>query len=187
MRDRFDVDHPERGLDQHLDTDAVRNPARGFDLRQQRVGEIHVARCADLGDEQGVESVAGLLDHVHHVAIEVVRVDAVDPHGDRLAALAPAVLQQRRHHVAARLLLVGRGDRVLEVQKHVIRLALQRLPEQRGLRARDGQLAALQPGAGRLVARQTHVATLAREGLAPGAGCWASGDGAAASGAALLR
>src|SRR5438309_8834528 len=131
-----------------------------------------------------------LLHHVHDVAIHVMRVDGVDADADRLAALPPGVLQQARDHVLAGLLLVGWRDGVLEVEEHVVGFALQRLAEQGGVRAGDRELAALQPGRGRVVAGEAHaLATLRGRGvLAPGWDCASGVTGAAVragSGAAV--
>ena len=137
------------------------------------------------------EPVPGLLHDVYHVAIHVLRVDAVDAHRHGLAPSLPVVLEQARGHMLAGLLLVGRGDRVLEVEKHAIRVTVEGLPEQRGLRAGDGEFAPLQPGAGRLVPSETHALTAVRGDDLP-AGVWtASVAGGAAgrggNGAAVLR
>ena len=105
------------------------------------------------------------------------------------------MLDQSGRDVLAGLLLVGGRDGVLEVEKDVIRGALERLQKQRRLRAGDRELAALEPRARRLVAREAHARTAARGGggddcFAPGAG-GASGVGVApargGSGAAVLR
>ena len=70
---------------------------------------------------------AGLLDDVHDVPVHVVRVDPVDPNRDRLSPPAPVVLEQCLDHVLPGLLLVAGGYRVLEVEKDVVRLALESL------------------------------------------------------------
>src|SRR5207248_488301 len=129
---------------------------------------------------------------VYHVAIHVVRVDAVDAHRHGLAPPLPVVLEQARGHMLAGLLLVGRGDRVLEVEKHAIRVTVEGLPEQRGLRAGDGELAPLQPRPGRLVPGETHARTAVRGDDLP-AGVWTAsvacgaGGGRGGNGAAVVR
>src|SRR5207244_13101186 len=83
-------------------------------------------------------------------------------------------------------LLVGRRDGVLEVEKDIIRFAVERLLEQRRLRAGNRELAPLESWMRRLVAGEAHARTAAREGdaagdgFAPGA-CCASGDCPAAA------
>src|SRR5581483_6207269 len=130
------------------------------------------------------------LHDVHDVTIQVGRVDPVHAHADRLAVRPPVVGEQAGDHVAPGLLLVGGGDRVLEVEEHVVGVALQRLAEQRRLRAGHGELAALQPHGHRVGPREAHARTAARADALP-AGCCASGDCGtgprAASGAAVLR
>src|SRR5437879_7614073 len=122
-----------------------------------------------------------LFHHVHDVAIHVMRVDAVDADADRHAALPPGMLQQARDHVLAGLLLVGGRDGVLEVEEHVVRIALQRLAEQGGVRAGDRELAALQPGRGRVVAGEAHALATLRGWvvLTPGWDCASGVTGAA--------
>ena len=196
LRNHLDVRHSQSRFDQDLDPDAMGDAASGFDLREQGVHEIHVGRDADLRDEHDVQLVPGLLHDVHDVAIHVVRVDAVDAHRDRLAASLPIVLEQSRDDVFPGLLLVGRRDGVLEVEKDIVRFAVERLLEQRRLRAGNRELAPLESWMRRLVAGEAHARTAARggdaagDGLAPGP-CCASGDCPAAargaSGAAVLR
>src|SRR5262249_8272567 len=86
----------------------------------------------------------------------VVGVDAVGPDADGLAAPPPVMLQQRSDDVLPRLLLVTRSDRVLQVEKDVIGPTIERLAEHPGLRAGDGEFAALKPLARGLVAGMTH-------------------------------
>ena len=191
MRDRFHVRETQRRLDQDLDPDAVRDFAGGLDLREQRVDQVHVGGDTDFGEEQHVEPVPRLLHHVHHVAVHVVRVDAVDTHGHGFSASLPIVLEQARDHVLAGLLLVGRGDGILEVEKHAVRLAVERLLEQRRLGAGDGELAPLQPRIGRLVPGETHARTAVRSDDLPG-GAWVASAACGAprrsgNGAAVLR
>ena len=192
LRDGLDVRHAQRGLDQHLDADPVGDAAGRLDLRQQRVHQVHVGRNPDLRHEDAIEAVARLLHDVHHVAVHVMGVDTVDADADGLAAVAPVVLEQGGDDVLAGRLLVGGRDRVLEVEKDVVRLARERLLEQRGLRPRHRQLTPLQPGARRLVAGEAHVLTTVRGVAAPPAlgACGAPGDGMlarAGNGAAVPR
>ena len=44
LRDRLDVRHAERGLDEHLDADLARELLRILDLCEQRIDHVHVAR-----------------------------------------------------------------------------------------------------------------------------------------------
>src|SRR5207253_57389 len=193
LRDRLHVSHTEGRRDQDVDPDGGRDAARGLDLGEEGVHEVHVRRHADLGHEQHVQAVPRLLHDVHDVAVHVVGIDAVDANADRLAARPPVVLQEPGNDVVARLLLVRRGDGVLEVEEHAVRVAVKRLPKQRRLRAWHRELAPLEPGSSRLGAGEVHARTVARgEWPFPLAGgCGTSGDGTTAtrggSGAAVLR
>src|SRR5207249_11275806 len=133
-----------------------------------------VRRDPDLGDEHYVQHVPGLLHHAHDVAVHVRGVDSVDADRDRLAASLPVMMEQSRDHMLAGLLLVGGRDGVLEIEKDVVRLAVERLLEQDRLRAGDGELAALEPRVRRLVAGEAHALTGAREeGEGDKGGDWA--------------
>ena len=55
-------------------------------LRDQHVDGIDVGRGADLRDHDEVEPLAALLDHVDHVAVHVMGVEAVDADRHRLVA-----------------------------------------------------------------------------------------------------
>ena len=192
LRDRFDVSHAERGLDQDFDPDAVGDVPRRLDLREQRVHQVHVRRDPDLRHQDDVEPVARLLDDVDHVPVHVVRVDPVNAHGDRLAPAFPVMLEQAGHDVLPRLLLVGGRDGVFEVEEDVVGFTSERFLEHGGLRAGHGELAPLQAGRmRRLVPSETHALTVTRGVVFPPAVCTASGDWAAAprasSGAAVPR
>ena len=94
----------------------MRDSAGGFDLREQGVHQIDVRGDADFRHQDGVQLVPRLLHHVHHVAIHVVRIDALDAHRDRLAASLPVEVEQSRDDVRAGWLLVGGRDGVFEVE-----------------------------------------------------------------------
>ena len=117
---------PSARLDQRFDADPVREALRHLDLADDALDRVDVGRDADLRDEDGVELGAGLLHDVDDVAVHVVRVEAVDAHRDGLAGALPVDVVQRLDDVLARLLLVGRRDRVLAVEEDVVGGALQR-------------------------------------------------------------
>ena len=127
---------------------------RGLDLGHQHVHRIDVRRGADLGDHDQVQPVARLLQHVHHVAVHVMRVEAVDPHRELL--LAPVDVADRLDDVLARLLLVVRRHRVLEVEEDHVGGGLRRLLEQLGLASRHGQFAAVEAGGGLFDGLEAH-------------------------------
>src|SRR5204862_879360 len=118
---------------------------------------------------------------------------AVEAHRDRLAASLPIVLEQSRDDVFPGLLLIVRRDGVLEVEKDIVRFAVERLLEQRRLRAGNGELAPLQSWSRRLVAGEAHARTAARgrdaagDGLAPGPSCTSGDCPAPARGASAPR
>ncbi len=118
--DRLDVGHAQRGFDDHLDADPLGDLPCRLDLRQERVHQIDVSGHAHLRNHHDVEPVARLLHDVHDVPVHIVSVDSVDADRDRLAASAPVHLQQRADHVLPRLLLVPRGDGVLQIEDQSI-------------------------------------------------------------------
>ena len=89
---------------------------RRLDLGHQHVDGVDVGRRADLGDHDHVEPVAGLLQHVDHVAVHVLGVEAVDAHRQGLGP--PVDLVDRLDDVLAGALLLVGGHRVLEVEEH---------------------------------------------------------------------
>ena len=101
----------------------------------QHVDGVDVGGRADLGDHDQVEPVAGLLQHVDHVAVHVLGVEAVDAHREGLGA--PVDLVDRLDDVLARLLLLVRGHRVLEVEEDHVG---------RRLRAAFSNICGLEPG-----------------------------------------
>ena len=129
-------------------------PFACLELGDQHVDGVDVGGGADLGDHDQVEPLAGLLDHVDHVAVHVVGVEAVDPHGQGL--VAPVDLVERLDDVLARLhLLVGR-HRVLEIEEHHVGGRARRLLEELRRAARHGQLGAVQPRRALLDDREAH-------------------------------
>jgi hypothetical protein len=76
LRDRLDIGHAERRLDQDLDAGLLRALLILLDLRDQHVDRIDVLRHADLRDQHDVET-RTVLEHVDDVAIAIMRVEAV--------------------------------------------------------------------------------------------------------------
>ena len=128
---------------------------RQLDLGQQLVGHLDVAGRADLRQHHRVELLAGLLDDVDQVAVVVRRVGAVDAHDHGRGA--EVVLAQGSDDEPARVGLLGLGDRVLEVEEHLVGVEPRGLREEALARARDGVTAAA--GAHR-AGNPTGVATL---------------------------
>ena len=119
------------------------HPLRCFDLIEQRRDELHVRRRAHLGDQDGVEHVARLLDDLDHVAVAPVRVQAV--HADAHRAPGPVLTEERFDHVGARLLLVIGRDRVLEVEEDDVGPERGRLRHGPDVGAGNGELTAVRP------------------------------------------
>jgi hypothetical protein len=94
-------------------------------LREQRVEEPNVARGLYLGQDNDVEKFTRLLDDFDHVVVRPPGFGGIDAHGAQLAA--PFEIFQRRDHVGARAFLEGGRDCVLEVEKHQIGCARNRL------------------------------------------------------------
>ena len=83
--DGLDVGHAQRRLDQGLGGDPGGVAPGLLDLVDQRLDQVEVGGHADLGHQDGVHAVAGLLHHVDDVAVHVVGVQAVDAHRHGLA------------------------------------------------------------------------------------------------------
>ena len=108
----------------------------------EHVDGIDVRRGAHLRDHDEVEPVGGLLQHVHHVAVHVMGVEAVDAHRQRLAA--PVDVADRLDDVLAGLVLVVRRHGVLEVEEDHVGRRLRRLLEHLRLAAGNRQFAAVE-------------------------------------------
>src|SRR4051794_478184 len=140
--DLVDVRHAERGLDDQLEADPLLAPLRLLDLGDQHVDGVDVRRGADLRDHDQVEPVARLLEDVDQVAVHVGRVEAVDADGEGLRP--PVDLVDALDDVPARLLLLVRRHRVLEIEEDHVGGTLRGLPEELRARAGDGELGAVQ-------------------------------------------
>ena len=137
LRDRLDIGHAERRLDQELEADSLLALLILLDLRDQHVDGVDVLRHAGLGDQDHVEPRA-VLHHIDHVAIGVMGVETVD--ADHHGLVAPVEIVQALDDVLAGLLLVVGSNGVLEVEEDDIGAALGRLVEQRRVRPRHGKL-----------------------------------------------
>ena len=137
LRDGLDIGHAERRLDQELEADLLLALLVLLDLRDQHVDGVDVLRHAGLGDQDHVEARA-VLDHVDHVAIGVVGVEAVD--ADHHGLAAPIEIVEALDDVLARLLLVVRRDGVFQVEEDDVGGAFRGLLEQRRVGPRHGKL-----------------------------------------------
>ena len=115
-------------------------------IRDQRIDGIEIFCAAHLGDHDLVEPVARLFEQVHHVAIPVGGIKAVDPH--RQGLLAPVDVADGLNDVVAGAVLVGGRNAVLEVEVDDVRRRAGHLLEDRGARAWAEQLAAVRTGGG---------------------------------------
>jgi hypothetical protein len=158
--------HAERGLDDHLETDALLAAHGGLALRHQHVDGIDIRGGADLGDHDEVEALPALLHDIDHVAIHEMGVEAVDAHRERLAA--PVDVAQRLDDVLARLGLVVGGDGVLEVEEDDVGRGFGSLFKELRLTAGDGQLAAVEAGRRLLDDLEAHGAGSVQERAATG-------------------
>ena len=147
-----------------LEPDPLLVALRVLDLRDHHVHGIDIRRRADLRDHDQVQPLAGLFDHIDHVAVHEVGVESVDPH--RHGLLAPVDLVQRLDDVLAGLWLVVGGDGVLKVQEDHVRIRRGGLLEHLGGTARNGQLAAVQTRGGLRDDVERHVGLL-KSGAAP--------------------
>ena len=123
--DGVDVLHALDFLDQRLEADAALELQLLLELMQQLVGEQHVGRRHDLGHHDGVEMLAGALDHLDDVLEGVFGGEVVDAHAARLAPQSSAFSAWTIFLRASRF--CARGDGVLEVEEDMVGLQL-RLP-----------------------------------------------------------
>ncbi len=138
-----------------LETDPLLQALGILDLRHQHVHGIDIGGGADLRDHDEIQPRAGLFDHVHDVAIHVVRVEAVD--SDRHGFLAPVDLVQRLDDVLARLRLVVRRDCVLEVEEDHVGFGSRSLFKHLRGAARNRQLTPVKSGGGLLNDVEGHL------------------------------
>ena len=108
-----------------------------LDLAQQQVQPDHVAGVGDLGQHDDVQAAPGGLDHLDHVTVGPPGSCVVDPHRAGLAA--PAAGVQRRDHAAPGRLLGRRGDRVLQIEEHLVGGQAAGLVQEPGAAARHRQ------------------------------------------------
>ena len=134
--------HAGRRLDQHADPDPVRQRLGGLDLVEQGRDEVHVAGTGDLGDQDGVDVRAGLLDHVDDVAVAPVGVEPVD--AQRHGGGGPVAVAQHGDDLLPRALLVIGRDGVLEVEHDDVGAEPGRLLEHAEVAAWNGQLGAME-------------------------------------------
>ena len=155
-RNLVDICQPQRRLDDDFQPDLLLAFHRGTRLRDQHVNGVNIAGGADLRDHDGVQPFPALLHQRDHITVAPVRLQTVDSHGDDLPL--PVHLVQRRHDVVARLVLVGRRDRVFKVQAQHVGRASRRFREQFGARSRHEQLRAVKPRRRPpIVLREAHV------------------------------
>ena len=133
LGDCFHIGHAKRCFDQGLQTHAGGIALALFDLVDHGFHHVQIARHPDLGHQQRVNLIAGLLHHIHHVAVHVMRVQAVDPHRNSLALAAPIDVIQRLNGVLAGLHLFRRRNGVFQIKENVIRRAIGCLVDHRGV------------------------------------------------------
>ena len=117
--DPLDVDESERALDLHLEADPARQPELALELREQPVGELDVAGGLGLRQHDAVEVRARALDDVDDVAEAPAGARVV--HAHHLRGREPLLVVQGIDDVLARgVVLLERGDRVLEVEEDLV-------------------------------------------------------------------
>ena len=156
--DLVNVLHAERGFDDHLKADALFIALGVLDLGDQHVQRIDVGGRPRLGDHDQVQLVDRLFQHVDHVPVHVVGVQAVDADGHGVAA--PVQVVQGLDDVLAGLFLVGRRHGVLQVEENHVRLAAGGLLQELGIRSRDRQFRPVE-------ARETGLDDGETHGLSP--------------------
>ena len=147
---------PCGGFDDQFKSDRFLAASGGFDGSDKGVHRIDIGRDPDLGDQYRIETITGLFDDIDDVAIHVMRIEAVDAYRNRFSSRAPVDFAKRFDHVFTRLFLVGRRDRVFEIEKDIIRRAVRGFFKQPGIGTRHRELAALQASPCRKVLGVAH-------------------------------
>ena len=141
LRDRVDGNQTLGILDLSLDSDPADLEAVGLlDLGEQQVQPLHLGRALHLRQHDRIEVGTGTLDDLDHVAIGPLSGQVVNPYRPDL--VAPASLVQGRDNVLAGVRLGQRGDRVLDVEKHLVGRQALGLLEKARVRAGHGQIGA---------------------------------------------
>ncbi|TPV97932.1 MAG: hypothetical protein USCAAHI_02641 [Beijerinckiaceae bacterium] len=141
LRDRLDVGHAERGLDQDLEADPFLAFLRSLNLGHHHVHGIDIRRNAGFGDQDHVEARTGL-DDIDNIPIHVMGIETVD--ADHHGLRAPVDVVQGGNDILAGLLLVVGGNGVLDIEKNNVRVGLGRFFEQSGIRSWDREFGAMQ-------------------------------------------
>ena len=155
--DFFHMGDARSAFDDHLEADRFGAALRGLNRGDQRVNGIDIGRTANLGDHDLVQPVARLFQQVHHVAIPIGRVQAIDPNRQILAA--PVHVTDRLNDIGARLWLVIWGNAVFEVQVDDVRGAGGHFLEQSRARAGAKQLTTVGAGRGGGLQAEAHGAS----------------------------
>ncbi len=114
--DLLDVDQPAGRLDLGLDPDVpVGQTGALLHLGEQQVERHHLGRRLDLGQHELVETLPRPADHRDDVLVRPLRVPGVDP--DAQHPVVPRKVPDGVDHLGPGLGLLGRGDRVLEVEE----------------------------------------------------------------------
>ncbi len=139
----LDVHHAFHLFDQALDPDAPFQTQLLFQLIEHEVNEHHVGGALRLGEHDGVELLAGPGDDFDDVIVAPLGLHVVDAHA--AGARGPLEPVERVHDHAAGIGFGAGGDRILEIEEHVIQVESCGLGHHLLGAAGNGELAA--PGA----------------------------------------
>ena len=145
---------PRCCLDDHLEADPFGAPRCGLAGGDKGVDGVDIGGRSDLWDHDLVQPWPGLFQKVHHIAVPVGRIKAVDPNAKGLAA--PIHLGNRLDDVHPRLRFVGRGHRIFQIKVDHIRRRGRHLGKKLRPGAWGEQLAAVWAGRGRGLHAKAH-------------------------------
>ena len=144
-----------RGFDNEFEGDLLLTALCRLDRCHESVDRIDIGGASDFRDHDLIQSFAGILEKLHHVAIPVRRVEPVDPDRQRLGA--PVDVTDGLDDVFPGLRLVIGRDGVFEVEVDDVCRTGRHLFEDLWTRSRAEQLAAVWTGRGGGLKAEAHM------------------------------
>mmetsp|Transcript_70025 Transcript_70025/g.114953 ORF Transcript_70025/g.114953 Transcript_70025/m.114953 type:complete len:307 (-) Transcript_70025:7-927(-) len=150
--DGVDVHHAHGCFDDEAEAQLLLSSHGGLHLTHEGIGHVDVLVHTHHGDDENIASFSRLLDDVHHIAVHVVTIEAIDTDGHRLVAKVHFL--QCLDHILSSHLLFSNGHRIFQVHHYHVGRRLGCLWDDLGLGARHIQLTAVQSRSGLLHHRE---------------------------------